>query len=101
MSQPTTRKKATERDEIDLALVEASTVVAAIVVAADGTIRAANARMRRFLGCSDAAARSGKRLVDYWSSRTAWNAWCDAARAGRSVKIELRGFDGVTKRLSR
>jgi len=96
MSQPTIRKKP-ERDEIDLALVEASTVVAAIVVAADGTIRAANARMRRFLGCGDAAARSGKRLADYCVDRTAWNAWCDAARTGRSVEIELRGFDGVTK----
>ncbi len=96
MPQPTSRKK-TEHDEIDLALVEASSVVAAIVVAADGTIRAANARMRRFLGSSDALARSGKRLADYCVDRTAWDAWCDAALAGRSVEIELRGFDGVTK----
>ncbi len=98
MPQPTSRKKAaTGRDEIDLALVEASSVVAAIVVSADGTIRAANARMRRFLGSSDEVARSGKPFVDYFVHRTAWDAWRDAARAGRSIEVELRSFDGVTK----
>ena len=98
MSQPTSQPKAAaKRGEIDLALVEASSVVAAIVVAADGTIRAANARMRRFLGASEAVARSGKRLSDYCVDRSAWDAWCDAARTGRPVEVELRGFDGVTK----
>ena len=98
MSQPTSQAKAAaKRDEIDLALVEASSVVAAIVVAADGTIRAANARMRRFLGRERAVARSGKRLGDYCVDRSAWDAWCDAARTGRSVEVELRGFDGATK----
>jgi signal transduction histidine kinase/CheY-like chemotaxis protein len=98
MSQSTSRQKAVaSRDEADLALVETSSVVAAIVVANDGTIRAANARMRRLLGTSEADAQSGKRLVDYFVQPTAWDSWLDAARAGRPLEIELRGFDGATQ----
>jgi len=98
MSQATGRRTAaTERDEIDLALLETSSVVAAIVVAADGTIRAANARMRRFLGVSGTDVQNGKRLTDYVVDRSAWDAWRDAARAGRPLEIELRGCNEATK----
>jgi signal transduction histidine kinase len=38
------------RADVELAMVEASSVVAAIVVAQDGTILGANTRMRRFVG---------------------------------------------------
>ncbi len=93
MSQATSRTKAiTRRDGTDLAFVEASSVVSAIVVSADGTIHAANARMRRFLGSSD-----GKRLADYFIDRTAWDAWRDAAREGRPIEVELRDCDGAAK----
>jgi signal transduction histidine kinase len=95
MSQTTSRKKLATGHEIDLALVEASSVVCAIVVSADGTIRAANARMRHFLGASDGPAR--RRLTDFFVDPAAWDAWCDAAREGRPIEIELRGSDGVTK----
>jgi signal transduction histidine kinase len=83
----------------DLAIVEASTVVAAVVVAPDGTIRGANGRMRRLLGLSDARAQAGARLGEYLVDPAAWDAWRDAARERRVLEVELRAFDGATKLL--
>jgi signal transduction histidine kinase len=97
MPQPKSRKEAASGDDFDLAILEASSVVAAIAVAPDGTILAANARMRRFLGLGVAGARSDKRLCDHLVDAAAWKAWCDGARSGRSVEFELCGFDGAAK----
>jgi signal transduction histidine kinase len=95
-------KSRTESDRVrtdDLAIVEASNVVAAVVVASDGTILGANGRMRRLLGLHDAPARPGVRLGDYLVDSGAWDAWCDAARERRTIEVEIRGFDGATKLL--
>jgi len=98
MPQPKSRDDAVKaRADLDLAILEASSVVAAVAVASDGAVLAANARMRRFLGLGDGGARSGKRLADYLVDATAWGAWRDGARAGRPIEIELRGFDGAAK----
>jgi signal transduction histidine kinase len=98
MPQPKTRSDAANgRAELDLAILEASSVVAAVVVAPDGTILGANARMRRFLGLGDGAARSDKRLGDHLVDVASWKAWREVARAGRSIEIEMRGFDGAAK----
>jgi signal transduction histidine kinase len=82
---------------LDLAILEASTVVAAIVVARDGTIVGANARLRRFLGIGDAEPAGSKNLVAALVDPAAWEAWCDVPQAGRAVEVELRGFDGATR----
>jgi signal transduction histidine kinase len=98
MPQPKSRKDAVSAlAHADLAILEASSVVASVTVGADGTIGAANGRMRRFLGLADATARSGERLADYLVDPNAWDAWRDAARHGRTIEVELRGFDGATK----
>jgi PAS domain-containing protein len=98
MPQPKTRKYAVGAiPDADLAFLEASGVIASIAVAADGTISSANGRMRRFLGLADPLACSGERLTDYLVDPNAWDAWCDAARQGRTIEVELRGFDGPTK----
>jgi signal transduction histidine kinase len=76
-----------------LSTLEASSVVAAIVVASDGSVVGANARMRRFLGFS-AKSEGRERLVDHLVDATAWEIWRNAPRGGRSVEVELRGFDG-------
>jgi signal transduction histidine kinase len=97
MLQRKARKDAASgRADVDLAILESSSVVAAIVVAADGEILAANARMRRFLG--GGAAAKGKLFADSLADGAAWEACCDAAGRGRPIEIELRGFDGATKR---
>ena len=54
MLQRKTRKEAVGGSaDRDLVMLESSSVVAAIVVAADGAVLAANGRMRRFLGLGD------------------------------------------------
>jgi len=54
MPQPTSRREAVQAPaDVDLANLEASSVVAAIVLAPDGRIVGANARMRRLLGITD------------------------------------------------
>ncbi|HUQ50653.1 MAG TPA: ATP-binding protein [Gammaproteobacteria bacterium] len=79
----------------DFAILEASTVVAAIVVAGDGRVVAANARMRRFLGIADSGPYG--QLPDYLVDASASEAWRDAARARCSIEVELRGFGGATQ----
>jgi signal transduction histidine kinase len=81
---------------VDLAMLESSSVVAAIVVAQDGTILGANTRMRRFLGLSDTWPRD-QRLGDHFVDEAAWASWCQATRRGSPMEAELRGPDGATK----
>ena len=101
MPQPTSRREALSKAaDLDLTILETSSVVAAVVVDLDGNIVGANARMRRFLGIGDAQATASKSLVEQLIEPGAWRAWRDVPRTGRVVEIELRGFDG-TKRVFR
>jgi signal transduction histidine kinase len=96
MRQPTSRADAQKADAgFDLRSLEASTVVAAIVVAPDGVVVAANARLRRFLGIGEAGTAA--RLVDHMVDASQWESWRDVPASGRAVEIELRGFDGSTR----
>jgi len=100
MPQPKSRDNAANaRADVDLALLEASGVVAAIAVAADGTIVRANARMRRLLGLGDPAARVRVRLADHLVDAAAWSAWRKGPSGVRPAEIEVRGFDGAPKLL--
>ncbi|HEX7235366.1 MAG TPA: ATP-binding protein [Gammaproteobacteria bacterium] len=99
MLQRKTRKEPVGGRAPDVATLESSSVVAAIAMAADGTILAANARMRRFLGLGDGDVAKGNRFADHLADAAAWAAWCDAARGGRAIEIALRCFDGATKAL--
>src|SRR5262245_29097309 len=98
MLQRKTRREPAARADFDFAALESSSVVAAIAVAADGAILAANARMRRFLGLHDGDVEKSKPFGAHLADDAAWTAWCDAARASRPIELELRGFDGATKR---
>jgi signal transduction histidine kinase len=96
MPQSTSRIEAVSgRAERDLAVLEASDFIAAIGVTPDGTIVAANARMRRFLGLGETHA--GRRLRDHLVDPGVFSSWVDSARSARSVEVELRGFDGAVK----
>src|SRR5688500_9323025 len=98
MPQTPSRKDAPQAvADLDLKLLEASTAVAAVVVALDGRIVAANARMRRLLGIGDLG--SAPLLVDYFTDATVWESWRDVPRAGRAVELELRGCDGTARLL--
>lgn len=98
MPQPQSRAHAPRtRTDVDLAALEASSVVAAIVVRHDGTIVEANGRMRRFLGLGGSGIQASARLGGYLVDPSAWDAWRDAVAPGRTIEVELRGFDGATK----
>jgi signal transduction histidine kinase len=98
MPQIQSRDNATRAaSDIDLKILEGSGAVAALVVALDGRITAANARMRRFLGSGESS--SAARLVDYMTDASAWESWCDVPHSGRAVELELRCFDGTTRLL--
>jgi signal transduction histidine kinase len=99
MPQPKSRTKSNAVRNDELAIVEASNVVAAVVVAPDGTILGANGRMRRLLGLAEARAQSRVRLGDYLVDPAAWDVWRAAARERRTLEVELRSFDGTTKLL--
>ena len=75
MLQRKTRKDAASgHADVDLSLVESSSVVAAITVASDGTILAANSRMRRLLGMSEGAIAKQKSFPDHLVDPAAWTA---------------------------
>jgi signal transduction histidine kinase len=95
MPQTTSRRSAERAAAaLELGLLEASTVVAAVVVDLDGNVVAANARMRRFLGIGGTAPSAATNLVERMVDHSAWEAWRDVPPGGRAVEVELRGFDG-------
>jgi len=96
MPQPTSRKFAERHAGFEIAMLEGSSVVSVVAVSRDGTILAANTRMRAFLGLAEAGT-GAKRFPDYFADPAAWDAWCEAARSRRSIELELRGFDGTAK----
>lgn len=95
MSQPMSRLEAVRASAgVDFALLETSSVVAAIVVAADGRVVGANARMRRFLGSGDLLSATTLRLPDLMVDSSAWASWREATNAARAVELRLRAPDG-------
>ena len=82
------------RPDLHLDIIESSSVVAAIAVAADDTIVAANARMRGFLGVREGG---GKPFSSYLVDPGPWKACCDAGRGTRPIELELRGVDGAAR----
>jgi signal transduction histidine kinase/CheY-like chemotaxis protein len=100
MPQPTNRREAVQRAaDIDLTELEVSSVVAAIVVAVDGRIVGANARMRRLLGIAGVPSATVPRFPELMIDSSQWSAWRDLDEGGRSVEIELHASDGSTKAL--
>src|SRR5688572_167858 len=99
MAQPTGRLAAPEaRAGRDLSILDASTVIATIVVAPDGRIVGANPRMRQFLGFTAAHAEAGaSRLADFLVDGAAWVTWRAATRMPRAIEVTLRGRDGAEK----
>jgi signal transduction histidine kinase/CheY-like chemotaxis protein len=83
--------------DIDLATLEASSVVAAVVLAPDGRIVGANARMRRLFALTDLRSATAPRFTDLMIDSTPWATWRDIEDAGRAVEVELRAGDGSVR----
>jgi signal transduction histidine kinase len=83
--------------DLDFGILEASDVVAAIAVSADGIVLGANSKMRRFLGLGEERSSWSKRLVEHMVDAAAWEHWREAAPERRPIEVELHGFDGTTQ----
>jgi hypothetical protein len=82
----------------DLKILDASTVVATIIVAPDGRIVGANPRMRQFLGLTAVHAETGaSRLGDFLVDAAVWTAWRAATPAPQAIEVSLRGCDGTER----
>jgi signal transduction histidine kinase/CheY-like chemotaxis protein len=77
-------------------LLEHSTIVAAILVGADGAVLGANARMRRLLGLAAPADAAGRALKEFLVERDDWSVWQQALGASASVALRLRSIAGVS-----
>jgi len=97
MPQPTSRREAVQAPaDTDLATLEASSVVAAIVLAPDGGIVGANSRMRRLLGLTVLPSATAPRFTDLMIDSTPWATWRDIEDA-RAIEVELRAGDGSVR----
>jgi signal transduction histidine kinase len=96
MPQPKSRKQPAGRRAPEFGLLETSGIVGAVAVAPDGTVLAANARMRAFLGIAAGDTRR-RSLRDHLVDPAAWQAWCAASRSRAALEVELRGSHGETR----
>jgi signal transduction histidine kinase/CheY-like chemotaxis protein len=79
---------------IEWPLLENSTIVAAIIVSAEGALLGANARMRRLLGLAAPADVVGRTLQEFLVERDDWAVWQQALGASESVSLRLRSTAG-------
>jgi signal transduction histidine kinase len=97
MPQPTSRREAAQAPaDIELATLEASSVVATIVLAPDGRILGANSRMRRFLGLTDLPSATAPLFTDLMVDSKPFVMWCGVEDA-RAVEVELKTGDGSSR----
>ena len=89
MRQQKSRPAIAETSDFDWAVLEDSSVVAAILVSIEGAILGANARMRGLLGIEqrDLAGRS---FIDLLVDRENWPLWLQAQTASRALTTALR-----------
>lgn len=95
MSQTKSRVATVAAAGLDHAILETSSVVGTMVLAADARVVSANATMRRFLGLAQGAlGRLTDRLVE-----PAWAALHDATPEARVVELRLAAADGTERAL--
>jgi signal transduction histidine kinase/CheY-like chemotaxis protein len=84
---------------IERRLLQNSSVVVAVAVAADGRIVWANDRWHELLGATGPDARVGGSFNDLLADPADWQAWCDVPAAGRSIQLDLRAAGGGVQTL--
>ena len=96
MPQPKSRPEPRDSADFDLSLslLEGSTVVMAVAVAADGRVLWANERLRRFLGAADARTLGPQRLTAFLAEPADADLWRDVPTEGRAVAFRLRAPSG-------
>ena len=84
---------------IDARLLQDSSVVLAMAVAADGHILWANERLRELLGTPVLTALASRKLTEFLVDPADWEAWCDVPAAGRGVQLNIRAAGGAVRTL--
>jgi PAS domain-containing protein len=97
MRQPQRRRDAVSASDADIAILESSSFIATIVVADDGRIVAANARMRDFLGTDEAGAAGAASLHALLADANDWALFAEAPASGRAVCVDLRSPSGAVR----
>jgi len=80
-------------------MLEHSSVVAAILVSAEGALLGANTRMRRLLGLAAATDLIGRTLNEFLVERDDWSVWQQIPGASASLTLRLRSATGVVAAL--
>ncbi|HEX5047470.1 MAG TPA: ATP-binding protein [Gammaproteobacteria bacterium] len=81
--------------DFELEILEATQVVAAVLVAADGKIAASNGRLRALLGVDSARELIGRPLVDVLADPAEWRLWQQAQATGQPVTVRFRDRSGT------
>jgi signal transduction histidine kinase len=95
MRPQASRPDSAELAAIEWPLLEHSTIVAAILVSAEGAVLGANARMRTLLGLAAPADVTGRALQEFLLERDDWAVWEQARRASKAVTLRLRSTAGA------
>lgn len=94
MPQPRSRPEPAEADTFELAVLEHSTTVAAVLVSPDGEILGSNARLRALLGVRTASELEGRSLGELLVDAGDWTAWQRALSGARPLQTRFRARGG-------
>jgi signal transduction histidine kinase len=94
MRQQRSRPDAAQPDNLELAVLEQSTTVAALLVSPEGRILGSNAHLRALLGVHGAHELEGRGLGEFLVDAADWSAWQQAMTAARALRMRLRARGG-------
>jgi signal transduction histidine kinase len=95
MQPQSSRNRSANAAVVEWPLLEHSTIVAAILVSAEGVVLGANARMRGLLGLPAPADLLDRKLRDFLVDGDDWSAWSQALSVSASVALRLRATSGA------
>src|SRR5262249_62313384 len=81
--------------DFELEILEATQVVAAVLVAADGTVAGSNGRLRALLGVETARELIGRPLAELLADPADWPLWQQAQSQGQPVTLRFRDRGGA------
>lgn len=84
------RLQPADTGDFEFAVLEDSTVVAALLFSADGVIHGSNALLRRLLGVGESRDLRGRNLREFFADPAEWLAWRAGLGAGGPVTLRLR-----------
>jgi signal transduction histidine kinase len=84
------RHELADHGGLELAVLEESTIVAALLVSPDGKVLGSNARLRALLGVTDPRALVGRKLHELLVDAGDWASWQQALTAGRALALRLQ-----------